>query len=110
LQQGKRRFGKVTNNAAENMNSAFLNLHAQPVIDLTCNIIDWILNKKHERFQKASTWMADGHMLTAFAQGQVQSLLLKGRTLRVALWKDLYSKQLSAMILIIPMHLFCLWK
>jgi hypothetical protein len=53
LQQGKRRFGKVTNNAAENMNSAFLNLRAQPVLDLTCNIIDWILNKKHERFQNS---------------------------------------------------------
>jgi hypothetical protein len=68
LLEGKPRFGKQLNNAAEQMNSVIEELRQQPILDLLVGLSQWMIKKfvKHSNLSKQ--WAQEGLTLTAFAQ------------------------------------------
>jgi hypothetical protein len=67
LQEGKNRHGKVTSNAAENINSALLPMRSEGILFLTSKIVNWMLTKAHKREIMAGKWVLEHQLLTDYA-------------------------------------------
>ena len=70
LNKGKPRFGKVTSNAAEQMNNVFLEAHALPILDFVVAIVSWIKEKFVARKAQGLKWKDKGRSITEYARHQ----------------------------------------
>ncbi|KAI2494021.1 hypothetical protein MHU86_20507 [Fragilaria crotonensis] len=76
------RHGKVTNNAAENTNSAILSERACPITEMVAGIIGRSLRKSHEAKVKAQHWIQKGQELTNYASKKHTRTIDDARKLR----------------------------
>jgi Transposase, Mutator family len=81
LDNGKRRFGKVLSNAAENMNSAIKEMRELPILDFTVSIIRWVNTKVSERNTNACK--RENMLLTEHAETELLELCREGQKLEV---------------------------
>jgi hypothetical protein len=68
LNEGKPRYRKQLNNAAEQMNSVIRDLRHQPILDIFVGLSRWIIGKSFERREMSKKWIELGYRLTEFAQ------------------------------------------
>ena len=67
LQQEVRRWGKVTSNAVENVNSSMLDLRNLPILYLVLGTIEKIQAKYLAGYRKATEWMQNNKIITDYA-------------------------------------------
>ena len=72
LDNGIRRFGKVTSNAVEIMNGALLQCREYPILYLVESIIKYQRDKYVEHYNQAIEWEKEGRLLTLYAQDEAQ--------------------------------------
>jgi hypothetical protein len=64
LAHGCKRYGKVTSNPAENINSAVIELRGKPIMDMILTLSRYINHKHQERFQVANSLLQQNHKIT----------------------------------------------
>jgi hypothetical protein len=68
LDNGLRRFGKVTSNAVENTNSALLESRSLPIMFMVEDIMKYMREKYASRQKTSKLWTDEGRLLTEYAQ------------------------------------------
>ena len=83
LSQGIRRWGKVTSNGVENVNSALTAERGMSIMHMMQGIVDYQRNKHIERKEQASKWILEGKQLTFCAEDQDEEISEKAQVRQV---------------------------
>jgi hypothetical protein len=74
LDKGIRRFGKVTSNGVENINSAIVNLRAYPIIHMVEALTEYQRKKYYKCQKQSKVWLQENRIITPYASFETENI------------------------------------
>ena len=88
LRRDCQRWGKVTSNAVENVNSSLLDIRQLPIVLLLLGSVDKVQKKYVQGYQRGQKWIAEKKAVTSYAVSEHKRLLSSATTREVFVTMD----------------------